>query len=64
MAQQLQALAILPVDPGPVPITHMAALVPGDPTPLHRHTCRQNPSAHQVRSKSLTGVVLLSFRSG
>jgi hypothetical protein len=52
MAQWLKVQAALPDDVGLIPSTHMAAAVPGNPTPsglqrhcmhvLYKHTCRQN----------------------
>jgi len=59
MAQRLRALTALSKDPGSIPSIHMAAhnyvttvlvtLVPEAPTSSHRHTCRQNSTAHKTK---------------
>ena len=56
MAQQLRALVALPEDLDSIPSTHMAAHnsvapEPGDLTPSHRHTHKQNTNA--IKNKSL-----------
>ena len=52
MAPQLRELTALSEDLGSIPSTHMVCHmvsetpVPGDPTPLHRHTCSQITNTH------------------
>jgi hypothetical protein len=54
MAHWLRILAVLPEDQGSIPSTHNGSSelsvtpVPGDPTPSHRHICRQNTNAHKI----------------
>jgi hypothetical protein len=62
MAQQLRALAGLPEDLASIPNTHMAAhdcltSVPGNPTPSHRHTCRQNTSVYKNTNNKLLKTI-------
>ena len=70
MAQQLRALVALPEDLDSIPSTHMAAHNsvtpdPGDLTPSHRHTHKQNTNA--IKNKSLKKkkktVASLPFKS-
>lgn len=59
MAQWLRAQAAFPENVGLIPSTHMAAAVPGNPTPsglqrhcmhvLYKHTCKQN--THTIKQK-------------
>ena len=54
MAQQFRELAALPEDPGSIlsptcQLTISITPVPEVLTPSHRHTCRQNTNAHEVK---------------
>lgn len=46
----VKSLAVLPENLGSIPSTHKThvALVPGNPTPSHRHACRQNTYARKI----------------
>ena len=55
MAQWLRALAALPKALSSIPSTHMAGHsclltpIPGDLTPSHTHTSRQNTNEHKLK---------------
>ena len=54
MAQLLRVLAVLPEEQVSIPSIHMPAYnsvsqVPGDPTPAHRHTFKQNTNTHKIK---------------
>ncbi|EGW01633.1 hypothetical protein I79_012302 [Cricetulus griseus] len=53
MAQQLRAPTALPEDSGSIPSTHTTAhncnSSSRDVTPSHRHTCRQNTNARNIK---------------
>ena len=54
MAQRLRALAVLPKDLDSITNSHMAAhSFSGNPTPSHRHTCKQNTNVHKIKKKKL-----------
>ena len=59
MAHWLRTLAALPEDLGSIPSTYMAVHklpvtpVLGYVAPSHRHACRQNISAHEIKINNL-----------
>ena len=61
MTQQLRALASLPEDPVQFRSSQLSVTpVPGDLTPSHRHTCRQNSNAREIKNKIKTLHILRS----
>ena len=67
MTQWLRALTVLPEDPGSISQhphggSHLSVTpVLEDPTPSHRHTCRQDHNAHEIKinKKNYGGKVIV-----